>query len=646
MAIDNLNQLIAAATTTASTGVRQDGTSVNSLRVNPIADTLNKYATGLTLREYRTQTAYLVNEYVGIASTQVGSWGISSSDQGVYKVIRAFTSVGIWAQDQTNLQRLSYQEYSNKESQLVPEVTATLDTVQPVLPLPELTPVTDDDLWAQDYGLLDFSQGIPPADSNEFLGNIRANIYADDSSLLVSSDLGTITAEAVKGSFPTGQIVDFNSTTGRIETLEGVDLDYTNITAVDISATDILSSTVDTTNINGTLATITTVSSTTDETLHLKVSVDSYLGLVKSGIWNGSILGVAYGGTGSGVTSGVGGALDNLLPSGESAGYVLKTSGAGSYYWAAETGGAATVGTKIDTQRVEYTATAGQTLFTGVPTYVPGAGQLRVYITGVRQNPSAYTETSSTSFTLSAGVPVGTQVFAEVDGYVSYPITATDIAYSPLGGGTVTAVDVQAAIEEIDTEKAPLANPAFTGIPTAPTASAGTNTTQIATTAFVVNNAIPSGGVIMWSGAILAIPTGWALCDGTNGTPDLRNKFIIGAGADNLGIATTNITGTATQTGGTKDAIVVSHTHTGTTNTTGAHVHGEVTSGGDVDTGTSTAFQWVSGTSYGPSGPTNSPTNTQSAGDHSHTLTIDSAGSSGTNANIPPYYALAFIMKL
>jgi hypothetical protein len=41
---------------------------------------------------------------------------------------------------------------------------------------------------------------------------------------------------------------------------------------------------------------------------------------------------------------------------------------------------------------------------------------------------------------------------------------------------------------------------------------------------------VPTGGIIMWSGTIATIPAGWALCDGSNGTPDLRNRFIAGAG--------------------------------------------------------------------------------------------------------------------
>ena len=45
---------------------------------------------------------------------------------------------------------------------------------------------------------------------------------------------------------------------------------------------------------------------------------------------------------------------------------------------------------------------------------------------------------------------------------------------------------------------------------------------------------VPVGGIIMWSGTLASIPSGWKLCDGTSGTPDLRDKFIYGwsAGVD------------------------------------------------------------------------------------------------------------------
>jgi microcystin-dependent protein len=206
---------------------------------------------------------------------------------------------------------------------------------------------------------------------------------------------------------------------------------------------------------------------------------------------------------------------------------------------------------------------------------------------------------------------------------------------------------------EIDTEftaiasaissKADINSPALTGTPTAPTASAGTNTTQIATTAFVVANAIPSGLISMWSGTIASIPSGWVLCNGSNSTPDLRNKFIIGAHSDNAGVANTTVTGENTLTGGSKDAIVVSHTHTfsGTTSGQSAdHTHNQygLASNGTGGGGDPGQKLTATGNSVATSGTSN---------DHTHTYsgTTASTGDSGTNANLVPYYALAYIMK-
>jgi microcystin-dependent protein len=67
---------------------------------------------------------------------------------------------------------------------------------------------------------------------------------------------------------------------------------------------------------------------------------------------------------------------------------------------------------------------------------------------------------------------------------------------------------------------------------------------------------VPSGVILMWSGTIATIPTGWVLCDGANGTPDLRNRFVVAADADSAGTAMTTLTGAATQSGGS-----ISHTH-------------------------------------------------------------------------------------
>ena len=59
---------------------------------------------------------------------------------------------------------------------------------------------------------------------------------------------------------------------------------------------------------------------------------------------------------------------------------------------------------------------------------------------------------------------------------------------------------------------------------------------------------VPTGAIMMWSGASTAIPTGWVLCDGTNSTPDLRNRFVIGAG-DTYAVGTTGGSSTTTQAG-------------------------------------------------------------------------------------------------
>lgn len=150
--------------------------------------------------------------------------------------------------------------------------------------------------------------------------------------------------------------------------------------------------------------------------------------------------------------------------------------------------------------------------------------------------------------------------------------------------------------------------------------------------------AIPSGVIAMWSGTIATIPSGWLLCNGSNGTPDLRDRFIVGAKQDDSGIAKTNVTGVLTQSG---DGQIPSHSHDGSTlstDTTGSHTHtfsqaipGSGVSRSVVDAG------FVTNSSE--TGTTNA------AGSHSHTIS-GNTGASGTGTkNIATYYALAFIMK-
>jgi len=189
---------------------------------------------------------------------------------------------------------------------------------------------------------------------------------------------------------------------------------------------------------------------------------------------------------------------------------------------------------------------------------------------------------------------------------------------------SVTQLNVDLAL------RAAIASPTLTGVPAAPTAAAGTNTTQLATTAFVktavdaavaqIPPGIPTGGIILWSGSVGAIPTGWALCNGTNGTPDLRSRFVIGAGS------TYNVAAT----GGSADSVVVAHSHS---ITDPGHFHTMGGVNGAFQSGPLAAMN-------SSSGDTRNATSTRTTG-----ITVNSAGQSGVNANLPPYYALAYIMK-
>ena len=178
--------------------------------------------------------------------------------------------------------------------------------------------------------------------------------------------------------------------------------------------------------------------------------------------------------------------------------------------------------------------------------------------------------------------------------------------------------------------KADTNSPTFTGTPLAPTASAGTNTQQLATTAFVtsaLNTALPSGVILIWSGASSAIPAGWYLCNGTNGTPDLRDRFVVGAGS-------TYVVG---NTGGSKDAVLVSHTHTATVTDPG-HTH-------SINNSTS-VLRATSGQNGSNSGSNwRNDTISNNSATTGITVANSTEGVSGTNANLPPYYALCYIMK-
>lgn len=184
------------------------------------------------------------------------------------------------------------------------------------------------------------------------------------------------------------------------------------------------------------------------------------------------------------------------------------------------------------------------------------------------------------------------------------------------------------AIETAVASKADLVSPAFLGSPTAPTPASNADNTQIATTAFV-RDVLPAGVILAWSGSVAAIPVGWQLCDGTNGSPDLRNRFILGAGS----------TYAVGATGGTKDAVVVSHTHTATVTDLG-HTH-TVPQTVYVETGSGNFVGGSNGST--PEGSVNPTTTSATTG---VTVAVSTDGVSGTDQNLPPYLALAWIFKL
>ena len=144
---------------------------------------------------------------------------------------------------------------------------------------------------------------------------------------------------------------------------------------------------------------------------------------------------------------------------------------------------------------------------------------------------------------------------------------------------------------------APKASPVFTGFPTAPTPDISSNSAVLATTAFVkaaiaanTANTLNIGSIIMYSGLVNTIGVGiwanWRLCDGGGGTPDLRDRFVVGAG--NLATKAVNTKAKAT-TNETPTAGSHVHTINGTILTTAqlaAHSHTAGTLGG-VLTGSS-----------------------------------------------------------
>lgn len=154
---------------------------------------------------------------------------------------------------------------------------------------------------------------------------------------------------------------------------------------------------------------------------------------------------------------------------------------------------------------------------------------------------------------------------------------------------------------------------------------------------------VPTGAIMMWSGAITDIPNGWALCDGTNGRPDLRGRFIVGASNGEITMDGSRYKYDVGSTGG-KNVVQLTinqmpaHNHSGKTNggsSDGLHFHTipVTTSTYNIDHSNSGVKRAQAGEGY---------TGTNGA----HTHKIQSEGGDGYHENRPPYYALAYIIKI
>jgi microcystin-dependent protein len=308
----------------------------------------------------------------------------------------------------------------------------------------------------------------------------------------------------------------------------------------------------------------------------------------------------------------------------------------------------ATVDTKIATALTSYDTSAGvttkiNTAISDVVGSAPAALNTLKELGDALGNDANYASTITTSLSLKAPL-------------ASPALTGTPTAPTATASTRTTQIATTAYVQTNLDDYAKSASPALTGVPTAPTAATTVNDTQIATTAFVqslidqaLKAAFPTGIITVWKGTVATIPTGYHLCDGTNGTPDLRDKFVVGAGGSY----------TPGDTGGSDSKTLTnselpSHDHTATIANNGAHEHFvanvDTAIGGQNLIATNTMADTGNlgtSSSYNLGGSATAATIglTSTAGTHNHTIDIDSTGDGLPFDIRPPYYALCYIMK-
>jgi microcystin-dependent protein len=181
------------------------------------------------------------------------------------------------------------------------------------------------------------------------------------------------------------------------------------------------------------------------------------------------------------------------------------------------------------------------------------------------------------------------------------------------------------------------------------------NVATLSATAVSGFGTVPLGGIIIWSGAENAVPAGWALCNGQSSsgrtTPDLRGRFVIGAGQgsglSNRSVGATGGSETVTLTGGQLPAH--NHTFSGTTGEAGWHDHGyfDAHFAENYGGGPNNLYGSRNGgdTDNSPHGVNR---RTDGNGNHTHTFsgTTSSVGSGSPIDKLPPFYALAYIMRV